>query len=76
MARFKLHFFAFAWPFLYFWRYLVPGFDGVIWRLGNDFDNLYFDYKAYLLSALSSLNETLGIVCHDEYQDLFLVRLA
>jgi hypothetical protein len=43
---------AFLWPFVYLFPYVVPA-DGTYLRIGNDFDVLYFQYKAYLLDSLA-----------------------
>lgn len=40
------------WPFCVYWRYVYPLDDGYRF-IGNDFDYLYYNYKLYLLAALS-----------------------
>ena len=42
----------FVWPFLYFYRYLIPNQPFSL-KIENDFVPLYYTYKAYLLDMLS-----------------------
>jgi hypothetical protein len=43
----------FAWPFLFFFRMIVPGCPWSL-EIGNDFIPLYYTYKIYLLDWLSA----------------------
>jgi hypothetical protein len=43
----------FVWPFVYYYRCIVPGHSFSL-AVGNDFDILYYAYKVYLLDLLSS----------------------
>lgn len=43
---------VFVWPFVYFAR-RVWAFGGLYASIGNDFEGLYYNYKAYLLEHLS-----------------------
>jgi hypothetical protein len=45
--------FVFIWPFVYFFREVIPFNDQYI-AIANDFDSLYYVYKAYLIDALSN----------------------
>ncbi|WP_204105117.1 MULTISPECIES: YfhO family protein [Spirulina sp. CCY15215] len=42
---------VFCWPILYFFRQVIP-IGGKYFPIGNDFDILYYNYKAYLLDHL------------------------
>lgn len=43
---------VFVWPFVYFWRQVIP-FKGQYIAIGNDFKKWYYVYKIYLLDHLS-----------------------
>jgi hypothetical protein len=46
--------FIFVWPFIYFFREVIPFNDQYV-AISNDFDSLYYVYKVYLLDGLSHL---------------------
>jgi hypothetical protein len=43
---------VFLWPFIYFWRQVIP-FKGQYVAIGNDFNKWSYVYKIYLLDHLS-----------------------
>jgi hypothetical protein len=50
--KFLISTLVFVWPFVYFWRQVIP-FKGEYIGIGNDFNQWYYVYKIYLLDHLS-----------------------
>ena len=45
----------FLWPFVYLYKHTLPN-TSITLGIGNDYQILYFNYKVYLLSSLSSFH--------------------
>jgi hypothetical protein len=46
---------VFLWPFVYFFRHIIP-IDQTYTALGNDFISLYYRYKLYLLASMAQFH--------------------
>jgi hypothetical protein len=46
---------VFLWPFIYFFRHIIP-INGTYTAIGNDFISLYYRYKIYLLASIAQFH--------------------
>ena len=51
LQRFSLACLVAFWPFIFYYKYIIPGYS-FSRLLGNDFIDLYYKYKVYLLDKL------------------------
>jgi hypothetical protein len=52
LKRIVLPAIVFLWPFVYFFRHIIP-INGMYTAIGNDFISLYYRYKIYLLACIA-----------------------
>ena len=55
LKRIVLPAIVFLWPFVYFFRHIIP-INGTYTALGNDFISLYYRYKLYLLASIAQFH--------------------
>lgn len=57
--KFLIPTFVFVWPFVYFWRQVIP-FNGQYIPIGNDFKKWYSDWKATVDSKPTKIKLLFG----------------